>query len=88
MNNVKRVTGEDSKKDECFKCHGYGHKAFECATRLNRLRQESQPSQTMKATQNSSNSSEENSEEEMLIAFTTKVEQDEMCSISRGSYFF
>ena len=40
-NNDNRVMGEYSKKDECFECHGYGHRAFECATRLNRLRQES-----------------------------------------------
>ena len=43
-NNDKRVMGEISRKDECFECHGYGHSAFECATRLNRLRQESQSS--------------------------------------------
>ena len=62
--------GEGFRKDECFECHGYGHRAFECATRLNRLRQESQPSHAIKATQSSSNDIEENSEEDKLIAFT------------------
>ena len=79
--------GENSKNDECFECYGHGHKAFECATRLNRIRQELQPSQAMKATKRSIISDEEKSEKEKLIAFIAKVEQDAMSSISRGRYY-
>lgn len=37
--NENRVLGEDSKKKECFECHGYGHIAFEYVTRLNKIKQ-------------------------------------------------
>ena len=75
--------GEESKKDEYFEYHGYGHIAFKCATQLNILRQESQSSHAMKATQSSSKSSQE----EKLIAFAAKVEQDAIHSVSRGIYY-
>ena len=65
----------------------YGHKAFECATRLNRIRQESPPSHVMKATKSTILIDEEKSEGEKLIAFTAKVEQDTMSSVFRRRYY-
>lgn len=73
--NNDRVVGEDSKREECIECHMYGHQAFEFATRLNRVRRETQSSYVMKATQNSTLSDEEFGEDsEKVVAFVAKVE--------------
>lgn len=75
MGNNNRLLGKDSKEKECLECHGYGHRAFECATCLNRVRRKTQTSQATKATYNSTLSDEEQGEESgKFVAFAAGLE--------------
>ncbi|KAM7526926.1 hypothetical protein LguiA_016828 [Lonicera macranthoides] len=80
-----RQQGENSgiKKYECYECHGKGHYAWECATKLNKLRKANQTNRSMNATLSDDENDSQSHEEQQFTAIVTSLEQQSIHSISK-----
>lgn len=72
-----------SKKDECYECHGKGYYAWECATKINKLRNANHDNHSMNVTLSDDEDNSQSHEEHQYTAFVASHGQQSILSDSK-----